>query len=39
MSFKLSASTVTRKDIMPISVSKNQKTNISLGNLYAGDWN
>ena len=37
MSLKLSASTITKKDIMPPSVSKNQKTSVGLSNFYAGD--
>ena len=37
MSFKLSATTVTRKDIMLQSIPRNQKTSVGLGNLHAGN--
>ena len=35
---KSTATTVTKKDIMPQSVHRNQKTSVGLGNLHAGDW-
>ena len=38
MSPKLSATTVTGRDITSSSVPRNQKTSISLGDLHADDW-
>ena len=37
MSLKLSATTITKRDITPTSVPRSQKTSVGLGNLYAGD--
>ena len=36
---KSSTTTVTGRDITPPSVSRGQKTNVSFGNIHAGDWN
>ena len=37
-SSKLSVTTITKKDIMPLSIPRSQKTNADLGNFHAGDW-